>query len=83
MTTIPIATDTRADPNTLPTTVGIVAKKPPFAMPLIITKTISGPKEVETGQRTNALKALSNRDEKTVVNGPFGAYSTVLHDSDI
>ena len=70
MTTIPIATDTLAEPKTLPTTVGMVAKKPPLAIPLIITKTMSGPKEFETGHSTNALRALSSKDKDTVFNGP-------------
>src|SRR5438046_359750 len=47
-TIIPIATLTLALPKTLLATVGMVAKKPPFAAPLIITKAASRPSEVET-----------------------------------
>ena len=65
-----MATDTRAEPKTLPTTVGIVEKKPPFAEPLIITKAMSGPMEPETGQSTKILSALSSRDRKSVLSEP-------------
>src|SRR4051812_14336662 len=68
---MPIATDTLAEPNTLPTTVGMVAKNPPLAIPLMITKTINGPKESETGHSTNALSALNSKDENTVFRGPI------------
>jgi hypothetical protein len=68
---MPIATDTRADPNKFPTTVGMVAKKPPLATPLIITKTIRGPRELETGQSTNMLTALSRREANRVFSGPI------------
>lgn len=70
MTIIPIATLTLALPNTVPTTVGIVAKNPPFAAPLIITKATNGPKEFETGHITNILAALSKRETNKVFNGP-------------
>lgn len=70
VTIIPIATDTRAEPKTLPTTVGMVAKNPPFAMPLMITKMISGPREIETGQRTSMLNAVSKREMNSVFRGP-------------
>ncbi|GMF70098.1 unnamed protein product [Aspergillus oryzae] len=67
---MPIATDTRAEPNTFPTTVGMVEKKPPLPIPLIITKTINGPMDVETGQRISMLRALSKRDMNRVFSGP-------------
>lgn len=42
----------------LPTTVGIKAKNPPFAIPFEITKKISGAKLVDTGQITSRLIAF-------------------------
>ena len=70
VTIMPMAMGTRADPNTFPTTVGMVEKNPPFAIPLIMTKTTSGPIDVDTGQRTSMLTALSRRDIKRVFSGP-------------
>lgn len=70
VTIIPIATDTLCEPNTVPTTVGIVAKKPPLAAPLIMTKTTSGPSESETGQITNMLTVVRKRPMKSVFRGP-------------
>lgn len=70
LTIMPTATDTRADPNTFPTTVGIVEKKPPFAAPLIITNTTSGPIESEMGQRTKMLIVLSTKDRNNVLSDP-------------
>lgn len=70
VTTIPITTDTLADPNVLPTTVGMVEKNPPFAMPFTITNTIKGPKEVETGQMISILSALNSSDMNSVLRGP-------------
>ena len=70
LTTIPIATETLADPKTLPTTVGIVEKKPPFAMPLMITNRMRGPMEFDNGQMTNRLTALSNKLRNNVFNEP-------------
>jgi hypothetical protein len=71
LTIIPIATLIRRLPNTLPTTVGMVLKKPPFAAPLMITKRISGPKELETGHMTNMLNALRMSEMKRVLTGPM------------
>lgn len=48
----------------------MVEKNPPFAIPLIMTKTTSGPIDVDTGQRTSMLTALSRRDIKRVFSGP-------------
>lgn len=67
---MPMAMGTRADPNTFPITVGMVEKNPPFAIPLIMTKTTSGPIDVDTGQSTSMLTALSRRDMKRVFSGP-------------
>jgi hypothetical protein len=74
-TIIPIATLTLALPKTLPATVGIVAKKPPLAAPLMITNAISGPNEVETGQSTNILTADVTRARKSEFNGPIKSQS--------
>lgn len=70
-TIIPIATLTLALPKTLPATVGIVAKKPPLAAPLIMTNAISGPSEVETGQKINILTAEVIRAKNNEFNGPI------------
>ena len=35
-----------------------------------MTKTTSGPMDVDTGQRTRMLRALSKRDMKSVFSGP-------------
>ena len=67
---MPIATETLAEPKTLPTTVGIVEKKPPFAAPLIMTKTTRGTSVLDTGHNTNILIALRRRDRKSVLRGP-------------
>lgn len=65
-----MATLTRADPNTFPTTVGMVEKNPPFDMPLMMTNATSGPIELETGHRTSMLTALRRREMKSVFSGP-------------
>lgn len=70
MTTIPITTDTLADPKVLPTTVGMVEKNPPFAMPFTITKMIKGPRDVEIGQMISILSALNSNDINSVLSGP-------------
>ena len=74
-TIIPIATLTLALPKTLLATVGMVAKKPPFAAPLIITKAMSGPNEVETGHRTNILTADVINARKSEFKGPIRSQS--------
>lgn len=71
VTIIPMATDTLADPNTFPTTVGIVEKNPPFAIPLMITNTTNGPMDVETGQMISILRALSNSETNSVLSPPM------------
>ena len=70
-TIIPIATPTLRLPNTLPTTVGIVLKNPPFAAPFMITKTINGPRVSDTGHSTNILRALIKSEMKSVLTGPM------------
>lgn len=67
---MPIAMDTLAEPKTLPTTVGIVEKNPPFEIPLMMTKTIIGPRVVEAGQMTNMLMAVRLSEMKSVLSGP-------------
>jgi hypothetical protein len=75
-TIIPIATLTLALPKTLPATVGIVAKKPPLAAPLMMTNAISGPTEVETGHMTNILTADVIRAKNREFNGPIRSQSS-------
>lgn len=67
---MPIATDTRCDPKTVPTTVGIVAKNPPLEAPLIITKRTIGARRFDNGHMTNKLSVVRNRPMKTVFRGP-------------
>ena len=74
-TIIPIATLTLALPKTLPATVGMVAKKPPLAAPLMITNAIRGPNEVETGHRINMLAADVTRARKSEFKGPIKSHS--------
>jgi hypothetical protein len=71
VTIIPIATDTLADPKTLPTTVGMVEKNPPLATPLIMTKSIKGATVFANGHNTSILSALVNRDSNSVLTGPI------------
>lgn len=59
---MPMATETLLDPKTAPMTVGITAKKPPLATPLIITKAIRGPKEFEIGHMTSIEMAETTSD---------------------
>lgn len=70
VTIIPIATDNLADPNTFPTTVGMIAKKPPLAAPLMIANAISGASVCETGHRESMLTALKSSEIKSVFSGP-------------
>jgi hypothetical protein len=66
-----MATETLREPKTAPTTVGITAKKPPFAIPLIITKAISGPREFEIGQITSMEIPETINETRSVFNGPI------------
>jgi hypothetical protein len=68
---MPIATPTLRLPKTLPTTVGIVEKNPPFAAPLMITNAINGPRELLTGQSTSMLSAERRRAMNNVFTGPI------------
>ena len=67
---MPMATATRADPKTFPTTVGMVAKKPPLAAPLITAKAASGASVVDAGHMARMLKAVSSRDNMRALSGP-------------
>lgn len=67
---MPIAIDTLAEPNVLLTTVGMVAKNPPFDAPFTTTKTAKGASEVEAGHRVSILIAVSIRETISVFKGP-------------
>ena len=54
----------------MPTTVGIVVKNPPLAIPLMITKATSGPREFDKGHITIKLIAHSNRVKNSVFREP-------------
>ena len=54
----------------MPTTVGIVAKKPPLDAPLIMTKAIIGANVVDTGHRASMLRALSVKASKSALSDP-------------
>jgi hypothetical protein len=72
---MPIATVTRAEPKTFPTTVGMVEKKAPFAMPLTMTNTASGAKVVEAGQRASMLNVVRRREVESVFSAPNESHS--------
>lgn len=65
-----ITTLTRALPNTLLATVGIVQKNPPFDSPLMTTNSASGPKVVEAGQMANMLRAVKSIDVNRTLMAP-------------
>lgn len=67
---MPIATETLAEPKTLPTTVGMVEKNPPFAAPFITTNAIKGANVLDAGHNTSILVALRRSDKKSVLSGP-------------
>ncbi len=71
---MPIATETLAEPKTLPTTVGMVEKNPPFAAPLMMAKATRGTSVLDTGHNTSMLNALRRRDIKTVLSGPIRSH---------
>jgi hypothetical protein len=68
--TIPITTGILKLPNNELMTGGVAEKNPPLPKPLRITNTISGPRDVETGQTTRSVTALSNRETNSVFTGP-------------
>jgi hypothetical protein len=67
---IPITTGILRLPNNELITGGVAEKNPPFPKPLRMTNTINGPKDVETGQTTSSVMALSNRETNSVFTGP-------------
>lgn len=67
--TIPMVTGILAEPNILPTTVGMVEKKPPTKMPLAITKAAVTPSVVEKGHITHML----NPSSMSVINKTLSA----------
>ncbi|KAF6797516.1 hypothetical protein CSOJ01_12964 [Colletotrichum sojae] len=71
-----IATDTLADPNTFPTTVGIVEKKPPLETPFTMTKTTIGPRLVDAGQMASMLTADRSMDTRSTLSAPRASHST-------
>lgn len=70
VTIMPIAVVTLADPNTLPTTVGMVEKNPPFDIPFKITKAIMGARVVEAGHRARMLRPVVMSDSRRVFKAP-------------
>jgi hypothetical protein len=56
-----------------------VLKNPPLAAPLIITNTINGPSEFDTGHKTSILNALMIRDSKRVFTGPMKSDRSPQH----
>lgn len=70
VTIIPMATDTRCEPKTLPTTVGMVEKNPPFAIPLKMTKIAKDASDLEIGHITNMVMAFNNRQKNRVFKAP-------------
>lgn len=51
-------------------TVGILLKKPPLAIPLIIAKAVRGPRDVDSSHSTRMLKALISSETSSVLIGP-------------
>lgn len=70
VTIMPMATETLADPKTFPITVGMVAKNPPLAIPLMTTNATRGPSDSDTGHSTSILTALNRRETNSVLRGP-------------
>jgi hypothetical protein len=66
-----MAIETCEGPKTLPITVGIVEKKPPFAMPFKMTNGISGANVVEKGQITKLLSPVKTNDRKSTFIAPI------------
>lgn len=65
-----IAIATRALPKTLPTTVGIVEKNPPFDTPLIKTKAIMGARVVDAGHIASMVIAAKMSERNSVLRDP-------------
>lgn len=75
---MPIATVTRAEPKQLPTTVGIVEKNPPFAIPLTTLNTASGARVVDTGQTASVLTAARVSARNRALRGPILSHKIPL-----
>lgn len=78
VTIMPMATVTLADPKRLPTTVGIVEKNPPFAIPFTILNIVSGARVVDTGQTASMLIAARLRARNRALRGPILSHSIPL-----
>lgn len=75
---MPIATVTRAEPKQLPTTVGIVEKKPPFAIPFTTLNIASGARVVDTGQTASMLTAARVSERNRALRGPILSHKIPL-----
>ena len=69
---------TLADPKQLPTTVGIVEKNPPFAIPFTTLNTANGARVVETGQTASMLMAAKLSDRNRALRGPILSHKKPL-----
>jgi hypothetical protein len=78
VTIILIAVPTRAEPNTLPTTVGMVEKKAPFAIPLIIANAAKDGRPVDAGHKASILSAVRASEMNREFRGPITSHSTPL-----
>ena len=61
---------TLALPKMFPTTVGMIAKKPPFPIPFMIVNMTSGARDVEIGHIMSMLRALTARDMNKLFKAP-------------
>lgn len=75
---MPIATVTRAEPKQLPTTVGMVEKKPPFAIPFTTLKIASGARVVDTGHTASILTAARLSARNRALRGPILSHKMPL-----
>lgn len=78
VTIILIAVATRAEPNTLPTTVGMVAKKAPLAIPLMTAKAARDASPVDAGHRASILSAVRASEMNKALRGPMTSHSAPL-----
>jgi len=68
---MPMVTLMFAEPKMWPTTVGIMLKKPPTAMPATSTKRISTPRVLAKGQTRNMVVPSSDMDIKATFTEPI------------
>ncbi|KAJ8123929.1 hypothetical protein O1611_g9480 [Lasiodiplodia mahajangana] len=73
-----MATVTRAEPKQLPTTVGIVEKNPPFAMPLTTLNIVNGARLVDTGQTASILTAARLSARNSALREPILSHKMPL-----